>query len=82
MRFFENVPQEYWQFCEKEADWLDDFALFMALKEAHNGAQWSEWERPLKFREAEAIAKARILMQMRLIFGKCYSIFSLSSGVS
>lgn len=59
VRFFENVPQEYGQFCEKEADWLDDFALFMALKEAHNGAQWSEWERPLKFREAEAIAKAR-----------------------
>ena len=43
VRFFENVPQEYGQFCEKEADWLDDFALFMALKEAHNGAQWSEW---------------------------------------
>lgn len=59
VRFFENVPQEYGQFCEKEADWLDDFALFMALKEAHNGAQWSEWERPLKFREAEAIAKAK-----------------------
>ena len=59
VRFFENVPQEYWQFCEKEADWLDDFALFMALKEAHNGAQWSEWERPLKFREAETIAKAK-----------------------
>lgn len=59
VRFFENVPQEYWQFCEKEADWLDDFALFMALKEAHNGAQWSEWEHPLKFREAEAIAKAK-----------------------
>ena len=59
VRFFENVPQEYGQFCEKEADWLDDFAQFMALKEAHNGAQWSEWERPLKFREAEAIAKAK-----------------------
>ena len=59
VRFFENVPQEYGQFCEKEADWLDDFALFMALKEAHNGAQWSEWECPLKFREAEAIAKAK-----------------------
>lgn len=59
VRFFENVPQEYGQFCEKEADWLDDFALFMALKEAHNGAQWSEWERPLKFRQAEAIAKAK-----------------------
>ena len=59
LRFFENVPQEYGQFFQKEADWLDDFALFMALKEAHNGAQWSEWERPLKFREAEAIAKAK-----------------------
>lgn len=70
VRFFENVPQEYWQFCEKEADWLDDFALFMALKEAHNGAQWSEWERPLKFRETEAIAAAKVTYADEIDFWK------------
>lgn len=75
VRFFENVPQEYGQFCEKEADWLDDFALFMALKEAHNGAQWSEWERPLKFREAEAIAKAKDTYADEIDFWKMLQYF-------
>ena len=50
---------DFLKFEEEQKAWLPDYALFMALKEAHNGAQWSEWERPLKFREAEAIAKAK-----------------------
>lgn len=58
-RFFENEPEDYSLFCEEEKDWLEDFALFMSLKEAHDGAQWSEWERPLKFRETAAIEAAK-----------------------
>ena len=30
-------------FRETHGDWLDDYALFMALKEAHGGALWTEW---------------------------------------
>ncbi len=47
------------RFCESEAHWLDDFAMFMALKDAHDGRPWSEWDPALRDREASALAAAR-----------------------
>ena len=38
-------------FCGENQDWLPDFALFMALKEDHQGKPWFQWEQALKFRE-------------------------------
>jgi 4-alpha-glucanotransferase len=43
------------RFCRENADWLDDFALFMALKDAHDGAVWNTWERDLVVRKPEAL---------------------------
>jgi 4-alpha-glucanotransferase len=43
-------------FCEEQAPWLEDFALFMALKEAHDLRPWEEWEPELKTRQPEALA--------------------------
>ncbi len=31
-------------FCEANQHWLDDFALFVALKEHHKGVAWTQWE--------------------------------------
>ena len=31
-------------FCEAQAGWLEDYALFMACKEAHGGGSWSAWD--------------------------------------
>jgi 4-alpha-glucanotransferase len=39
--------------------WLDDYALFMALKVAHSGAMWNRWDRELAAREPQALALAR-----------------------
>ncbi len=50
---------EYDGFCHAQADWLEDFALFMALKEAHGGATWTSWEKGLVAREPGALAAAR-----------------------
>jgi len=47
------------QFCRDEAAWLDDFALFMALKDAHAGAAWNTWEEGLLNRNPEELARAR-----------------------
>ena len=47
------------EFQVKHSAWLDDFALFMALKEAHGGAPWHTWEKPLRERQPEAVSKAR-----------------------
>jgi 4-alpha-glucanotransferase len=42
-------------FCRRNAAWLDDYALFAALKEAHNGAVWSAWEKGIAAREPDAL---------------------------
>lgn len=43
----------------KNADWLNDFALYMALKNAHEGRAWPEWDAKLVARDADALAAAR-----------------------
>jgi 4-alpha-glucanotransferase len=37
------------------SSWLSDFALFMAIKEAHGGKPWSTWEIPLRDRDSQAL---------------------------
>ena len=55
-------------FCAEAAEWLPDFALFMALKETHNGAPWYSWEDALKQRQPEALANARKTLADRIRF--------------
>ena len=49
----------YDKFCRAERGWLDDFALFMALTEAHGTAAWSTWPADLARRKPAALAAAR-----------------------
>ncbi|MGB5895120.1 MAG: 4-alpha-glucanotransferase, partial [Ignavibacteriaceae bacterium] len=42
-------------FCNKHKDWLEDFALFMAAKDFHNGEVWSKWEKDLIHRTEKAL---------------------------
>ena len=46
-------------FVSKNRDWLPDYALFMALKDAHGGASFMEWEDELRLRDRTALAEAR-----------------------
>ncbi|MGA7460911.1 MAG: 4-alpha-glucanotransferase [Candidatus Korobacteraceae bacterium] len=50
---------EFADFCQRHAHWLDDYALFMALKQAHDLIIWLEWDRALALREPAALASAR-----------------------
>lgn len=47
------------EFCERNASWLEDFALFMALKEAHHLEPWHTWEPELVRRDPAALQQAR-----------------------
>ena len=51
--------KEFDVFCEHEKDWLDDYALFMAGKDAHGGACWLEWEDDLRDPDEEIKAAWR-----------------------
>jgi len=46
-------------FCHKHAWWLDDFALFQALKRERDGAPWYSWERSVRLRHPQAMDDAR-----------------------
>lgn len=46
-------------FCAEQISWLDDLALFMALKEAHSGASWLTWEPELARRRTAALNRAQ-----------------------
>jgi len=54
-----NAQREaYLRFRDSNQDWLEDFALFMALKRAHGGAPWTEWSSWLCRREPDALIAA------------------------
>ena len=46
-------------FCADNASWLDDYALFMSIKEANGGGAWNEWDESIRKREKLAMDKAR-----------------------
>ncbi len=49
--------QAFEQFCSENARWLDDFALFMALKDAHQQVAWTRWPREIAQRHPEALER-------------------------
>jgi 4-alpha-glucanotransferase len=50
---------DYGAFCESNAHWLDDFALFVALKAAHGQVSWTEWDAAARDRDPEALDRWR-----------------------
>jgi 4-alpha-glucanotransferase len=49
----------YRRFCQQHEAWLDDYALFAALKREHGGCEWFAWSEPLRMRRATAIREAQ-----------------------
>lgn len=54
-----ELELEFKVFCAEQAGWLDDFALFMALKDAHGGAAWNTWELDIRTRRPAAMDRWR-----------------------
>ncbi|MDP4144054.1 MAG: 4-alpha-glucanotransferase [Bacillota bacterium] len=51
----EKIQEKYNDFVAKNSAWLNDYALFMALKDYHGGASWYTWEKDIANREVKAI---------------------------
>ena len=51
--------KEYKQFCLDNAFWLEDYAIFMAIKNANGDVSWEDWDNSLRFHEPDAMAKAK-----------------------
>ncbi|MFI5252936.1 MAG: 4-alpha-glucanotransferase [Bacteroidota bacterium] len=50
-----GLAKEFDAFCLKHKTWLNDFSLFMALKEYHEGRYWAAWDIPIRSRKAGAV---------------------------
>ena len=49
--------KQFDNFVKDNADWLEDYALFMALKSHFNNVSWGEWQTDIKFRKPEAMSR-------------------------
>jgi 4-alpha-glucanotransferase len=54
-----DLQSDFDRFCSEEAHWLDDYALFRALKDHYRGADYLEWPEELVRRNPSALARVR-----------------------
>ena len=53
-----NPPLDYADFCDSNAYWLDDYALFCALKKHFGGKSWAEWDdETVRMRQSAALER-------------------------
>lgn len=50
-----ELQSEFASFCAHQSDWLHDYAVFRSCKDAHDGKEWTRWDRHLRDREANAL---------------------------
>lgn len=61
---FRSLPRPgggFSKFCDENRFWLDDYAVYTAVKEQKNEAGWESWEEPLKRKDPEALRAAEAL---------------------
>jgi 4-alpha-glucanotransferase len=49
------LHHQFKDFCDREAYWLNDFALYMLLKQENESQPWFRWPKEFKFREKHAL---------------------------
>ena len=74
-RFLKDPDDKYKGFCRENAFWLDEYALFMAIKDLNGGLPWYEGDEPLKKHEAQAIRTAKEELKGSIDFWKAVQYF-------
>ena len=60
--------KEYQDFLEENRLWLDDYCLFMAVKNHFHGSSFYTWDEDIRLRKEEALKKYASLLQGSRIF--------------
>ncbi|RDC58144.1 malto-oligosyltrehalose synthase [Pedobacter chinensis] len=50
-----GLLNEYYQFCEQERNWLDNYAIYCAIKKNHQHLEWYKWPREFKIKDHKTI---------------------------
>ncbi|WP_204989358.1 4-alpha-glucanotransferase [Sporohalobacter salinus] len=65
-----SINDKFQRFCNENEKWLEDYALFKALKEHFNGKPWYKWNEDIKLRRPEAIKEYQERLKNRIDFHK------------
>jgi 4-alpha-glucanotransferase len=65
-RFLKEPPPEFKAFCQGQADWLENYAMFMAILEANKGLSWHKWDKAIAKREPAALQKQAKLHEYKI----------------
>ena len=65
-----EINTEFKTFTNENKDWLEDYALYMAIKDSLDGVSWAEWEEDIKTRKPKALEKYRKELSEQVLFYK------------
>ncbi|MBQ0001567.1 MAG: 4-alpha-glucanotransferase, partial [Clostridiales bacterium] len=65
---FDTSDADFQAFMEEEKFWLEDYCLYMAIKNSVGGKGWIDWPKELKTRQAKAIAAAKTEFAEEILF--------------
>lgn len=54
-----EIGRQFQHFCHQQAYWLEDFSLFVALRNQYQNQSWIAWPEPLRNRQPEALESAK-----------------------
>ena len=66
----EEYPKSYHDFCWFNGYWLEDYSLFMALKDANDGKTWQDWDPDLRNYDPHTIWNKKQELHMEMHFWK------------
>lgn len=69
-RLLAGDRREFDHFCQEHRDWLEDYALFMAIKDSQGGVAWSQWPEGLRLRRPRELERARRELAEAVTFWK------------
>lgn len=69
-RLINKYPKELKLFNKKEKEWLDDYALYMAIKVSFHGKEVEKWPNKLRLRDEEELNKKKEELKDEILFWK------------
>jgi len=68
MRSRQGLESDFLRFCENHRKWLDDFALYAALKRHFHNRPWHLWPEEIRDRKTTALRKAEKELKKEICF--------------
>lgn len=67
---FDTKDEDFFNFTTENLKWLENYALFMALKSYYNGLPWHEWDFEIRMYQEKDVEKLLPLLQGEIDFWK------------